>query len=169
MKQFSGWQALFLSFWSSSLYKDVAKEWRGVGYLYLLAVICLTTFFVVLQIQVVLVPQFEQLTKSIVNQLPAVKIEKGLLSIDKPSPYTIIEPKSGKAFITFDTRSEPVSIEESKSTMLITKDALYSYTHSEHKSTSLNEQTDSKTGEKEQEEKSSHYLATDLRKYDVPQ
>jgi len=166
MKQYSGWQALFLSFWSSSLYKDVAKEWRGVGYLYLLAVICLTAFFVVLQIQVVVVPKLEQFNESMVNQLPAVTIEKGVLSIDKPTPYTIIEPKSGKAFITFDTRSKPMGIEESKSTLLITKDAIFSFTGSEHKNTSLNEISHG-PGEKLQEEKSNHYLATDLRRYDL--
>jgi len=125
MKQYSSWQALFLSFWSASLYRDVAENWQGVGYLHLLFVVCLTIFFIALQTQVVVVPRAEQIADSVLSQMPNVTIEKGKLSIDKASPYVLTEPKSGQPIITIDTRPKPVSLEESKSVFLVTSEAIY--------------------------------------------
>jgi hypothetical protein len=120
MKQYSGWQALFLSFWSSDLYRDVARNWQGVGYLYLLLVVSLSVFFLAAQVQIVAAPKAQEIIDSIIDQTPNIKIEKGKLSIDKPSPFVIKEPKSGKALITFDTQDKPMTLEESKSVVLVT-------------------------------------------------
>jgi hypothetical protein len=129
MKQYSGWQALFLSFWSADLYRDVAKQWQGVGYLYLLAVVSLTVLFVSAQIQVVGVPKAQELVDSIINQLPSIKIEKGKLSIDKASPYVIRDPKSGITLITFDMSDKPMSLAESKGMVLVTTKSVIARKH----------------------------------------
>lgn len=120
MKQYSGLQALFLSFWSPALYRDVAREWRGVGYLYLLAVIAVTVLFIAVQVQVVAVPKAQEIIDSLITQAPDIKVEKGKLSIDKQSPFVIKEPKSGKPLITFDTRPKPMTLAESQSVVLVT-------------------------------------------------
>jgi hypothetical protein len=125
MRQYSGWQALFLSFFSPSLYRDVAKEWHGLGYVYLFLLVCLSIFFMALQTQVVAVPRAQQIVDSIISQMPSVTIDKGKLSIDKPSPYVLTEPKSDRAIITFDTRPKPMTFEESKCVFLVTSDAVY--------------------------------------------
>lgn len=125
MKQYSGWQALFLSFWSSSLYKDVAEQWHGVGYLYLLFVVSLNLFLMTLQTQFVTVPAIKRIVDQVVVQLPNVTIDKGKLAIDKDSPYVIKETSKGISLITFDTRPKPISFAESKSFALVTSDAIY--------------------------------------------
>lgn len=120
MKQYTGWQALYLSFYSTDLYRDVAKNWQGVGYLYLLLVVCLTALFICVQVQVVAVPKAKDVIDTIINQAPSIKIDKGKLSIDKPSPFVIKEPKSGQTLITFDTSDRPMTLAESKSVVLVT-------------------------------------------------
>jgi hypothetical protein len=129
MKQYSGWQGLFLSFWSPSFYKDVATQWGGVGYSYLFLLVCLTVFFMALQTQIVVVPMAQRIVDSVASQLPSVNIDKGVLSTDKPSPYVIIAPKTSKAVITFDTRPTPMSYEESKSDFLVTSHAIFTRKH----------------------------------------
>lgn len=121
MKQYTGWQALYLSFYSPDLYRDVAKNWQGVGYLYLLLVICLTALFVCVQVQVVAVPKAQEVIDTVIQQAPSIKVEKGQLSIDKPSPFIIREPKSGQFLVTFDTSDKPMSLAESKSVILVTR------------------------------------------------
>ena len=41
MKRYSIFHPLVLSFFSKSLYRDVGKNWRGTGLLYLLLIIAL--------------------------------------------------------------------------------------------------------------------------------
>src|SRR6516164_9694375 len=126
MKQYTGWQALYMSFYSGDLYRDVANNWQGVGYLYLLLVICLTVLFMCVQVQVVAVPKAQDVIDSIINQAPSIKIDKGKLSIDKPSPFIIKEPKSGQTLITFDTSDKPMTLAESKSIILVTSKQIIS-------------------------------------------
>jgi len=45
MRQYASWQAPFYSFWSKSFYVDVARNWTGEAYGYLLLLICFTCLF----------------------------------------------------------------------------------------------------------------------------
>ncbi len=124
MKQFALWQAPFYSFWSKSFYVDVAKNWRGVAYSYLFLLICFTWVFMAIKKQMDLSYYVEHSINPIVQQMPVVTIDKGILSIDCPSPCTL-KDSLGLPAVTFDTREKPMGIDEMPGNFLITKDSVY--------------------------------------------
>src|ERR1700722_6900392 len=89
MKQYAAWQAPFYSFWSKSFYLDVAKNWHGLAYGYLFALICFTWIFMAVKKQMDLTYIADHDLYPIVEQVPKITIDKGIVSIDKPSPLTL--------------------------------------------------------------------------------
>ncbi|MCC7259790.1 MAG: DUF1189 family protein, partial [Alphaproteobacteria bacterium] len=83
---------LYLSFYSKPLYRYVAREWEGFpfGYLLLLALIALvpTTFLTT----AALTRYLEKDGAYIIEQIPAIQITQGKVSIDAPQPYLIYSP-----------------------------------------------------------------------------
>ncbi len=125
MKQFSGWQALFLSFCSPALYRDVARSWTGLGFLYLLAVISITSLFVSIQINNWVAQVIDQNVSPICEQMPKLSIDNGKATIDKTCPYKVTDPKTGRVIITFDTRdSEAVTENLSEGAIVVTSSKL---------------------------------------------
>jgi Protein of unknown function (DUF1189) len=124
MKQFTTWQAPFYSFWSKSFYVDVAKNWHGLAYGYLFFLVCFTWIFMSIKKQMDFTYFADHKVSPLIMEMPTVTIEKGLLSIDKPSPYTI-KDSDDQPVITFDTREKPISPGTMPGTFLITKDSIY--------------------------------------------
>jgi hypothetical protein len=120
MRQFAGWQAPFYSFWSKSFYIDVAKNWGGVAYAYLFVLLCFTWLFMSTKIEMEFSYKADHVLKPVIEQLPLMTIKKGILSIDRPSPYTI-KGADGVAFITFDTRDNPMKPAEAPGIFLVEK------------------------------------------------
>ncbi len=115
-KQYSGWQAVYLSFYSTAFYQEVCKCWTGFGYLYLLSLICIVSVVNAIQFEITSAPHIEKTFASPIDQMPTIAIENGHLSIDKPSPYSISIPieqdpaHKESISIIFDTREKPVDI-----------------------------------------------------------
>lgn len=124
MRQYASWQAPFFSLWSKSFYVDVAKNWHGLAYLYLFFLICFTWLFMSIKKQLDAVYFADQFVTPIVQQMPTIVISKGVLSIDRPSPYAI---KAGpdQPVIVFDTREKPIDPSECAGTYLITKNTVF--------------------------------------------
>ncbi len=108
MKQYAAWQAPFYSFWSKSFYVDVAKNWHGLAYIYLLVLLCFTWLFMSIKKEMDFSYQVDHAIKPMLQQLPVITINKGILSIDRPSPYTL-KGSNGEAIITFDTSKTPMT------------------------------------------------------------
>ena len=120
MRQFAGWQAPFYSFWSKSFYIDVAKNWRGLAYLYLFVLLCFTWLFMSIKRDIDFSYQADRFIKPVIQQLPVITINKGTLSIDRPSPYTI-KSISGEPVLTFDTSEKPMTAAQAPGIFLVTK------------------------------------------------
>ena len=119
------WQALFLSFYSSRLYVDVAKRWRGYGALYLLLLIIVLT----LPLGGRLTYYFHHyLNTEIIEPLqkiPALYIQNGKISIDKKMPY-LIKNNQGKVVAVIDTTGKITNINQYPDLMLlITKEKIF--------------------------------------------
>jgi len=110
MREFSGWQALFLSFWSPQLYRDVAKHWKGTGYTYLFLVLCASSILYCVKMQMLANNIFDTIVHRILLQVPDITCKQGEISIDKPSPYTVYAP-GHRPFIIFDINDEDFSIQ----------------------------------------------------------
>jgi hypothetical protein len=121
MKQYGVFHPLLLSFYSKPLYRDVAKNWKGVGFLYLLLLLALTWIPVMMQFHYNLSNAVSREAPKIVNQIPKITITKGEVSIDAPVPYSIIDPQSGEQIAAIDTSGQITSIDQTKAFMLLTK------------------------------------------------
>lgn len=142
MKNFSIWKALFLSFFSPDLYRDVAQNWRGVGFSYLFVLV----FFTLLIVSAQFVFAYSTLTyeslhdvkaegtnseaeimqaafADFVNQIPRGKVFKGELDVDVPQPYYMYfdDGQEKIPLIMFDTTGKFMSVEEAEVPILVTK------------------------------------------------
>lgn len=83
------WQALYLAFFSSKLYVDVAKRWKGLGLLYVFFVLAIATLPFSLRI----IYEFKQELRlqylEPIRQIPPLFIQNGRLSFDQAMPYFI--------------------------------------------------------------------------------
>jgi len=123
MRQYAGWQAPFYSFWSKPFYVDVAKNWGGLAYAYLFVLLCFTWLFLSIKIDMDFSYNADHFMKPIIEQLPVMTIDKGILSIDHVSPYTI-KTTTGEALITFDTSDKPMNPPQAPGIFLVEKNTV---------------------------------------------
>lgn len=102
--RYSRFTALVLSFFSPPLYRDVARNWRGIGALYLLLLFVLTW-----------APVFAKWHLSVrsythgggadatFREFPTITINKGVVSIAEEEPYVWRDPNSGEPLLYVDT------------------------------------------------------------------
>jgi hypothetical protein len=124
MKQYSIFHPLVLSFFSKSLYRDVAKHWRGTGLLYLLLVLALVWVPTIIKGQLGISSWVDGDSKGITNQIPAITITKGQVSTDVTTPYFIKDPKSGTNIAIIDTTGTYQTLENTDAKLLLTKTKL---------------------------------------------
>jgi hypothetical protein len=99
---YSYWQALYMSFYSRFLYVDVGKRWKGIGLVYLLLVVAVTSIPFALKMSADFNKSFnEQLIEPLL-QVPTIYIQDGEVKFDKPMPY-IIKNDKGQDVIIIDT------------------------------------------------------------------
>ena len=96
------WQALFKSFYSSRLYIDIGKRWKGLGLLYLLLLIAILTLPYSLKSMFLFSKDFDRNIIQPLKQLPPIYIQNGKVSIDKPTPY-FIKNDENQVVIIIDT------------------------------------------------------------------
>lgn len=124
MKKHHILESLFLSFYSKSLYQDVAREWKGLalGYLLLVMAICWLPFSY--DFHRFLNEYASQILPGIITQAPTITLTKGKLSIDKPVPYFIKQPGDGLTLIVFDTSGKYTSLDQINTFALVTQDKI---------------------------------------------
>lgn len=119
------WQALYMSFYSPALYRDVCKRWKGFGALYLLLTIAILSLPLSLRVAVFVNHYIEQNVITAFKNMPLIYIQDGQVSIDKPMPY-IIKNKSGNVVAIIDTTGKYKKMTDAHpfQAVLITKDAI---------------------------------------------
>ena len=94
-------RALYQSFYSKSLYRDAAHVWTGTG----IGVLAWVVLFLGLLTALTLVVKpsdYSSEKAHLLEQFPALKIENGIFSIDRPTPYYITS-KDGAPIALIDT------------------------------------------------------------------
>jgi len=124
VRRYSILHPLFMSFFSKSLYQDIARNWPGLCFTYLFSVLALCAIPGVLKFQSEFSYIINREAPKYVRQLPAITIEKGKVSIDKPEPYFISDEKTGAHWAVIDTTGGITSLEGSKAVLLLTKTSL---------------------------------------------
>lgn len=126
MKQYNIFQALYMSFYSKALYRDVAANWGGITFLYLLMVLFLTWIIPVYQVQFLLNEGYRNNAHKMVTQIPVLTIKDSKLSTPESRPYFILDPETNEKVMVIDTTGEYTTLEQAKTSLLVTEDAIIS-------------------------------------------
>lgn len=120
------WEALYKSFYSSRLYVDVAKRWRGFGILYLLLALAVAAIPISVRTIIDFHDYIEHQLLYPIEQLPVLYIQKGEVMFDKPMPY-MIKNKKDEVVAIIDTTGKIKKIPDKypQLTILVTKDSIY--------------------------------------------
>ncbi len=124
MKRYSILHPLVLSFFSQSLYQDVGRNWKGVGFVYLLLLLALSWVPDIVKMQLGLTNFLRSDAAGLVRQLPRITISKGEVSTEVDTPYFINDPKTGKPAAIIDLTGKITSLEGSEALVLLTKKQL---------------------------------------------
>lgn len=120
MRQYGVFQAFWMSFYSPELYRDAARNWKGIGlgYLFLLTALLWIPQAVGMQFSV---HQFATVTlPPIVAQMPAaVVFENGKMTTDEARPYRIENPASKELLAVIDMTQEKPPAELGKEYVFI--------------------------------------------------
>lgn len=124
MKKYSTVDALYLSFFSASLYGDVARNWRKTSFLYLLLLLAVSLIPVMFRIQADVNAYVKREAPKIIRQVPVITIKKGRVSADGPVPCIIREPETQTPLLIIDTSGRWTSLDNTEAAALLTSSSL---------------------------------------------
>ncbi len=119
MRRYSRIRALILSLFSPDLYRDVAANWRGVGFLYLLLILTLTWIPVIYKMQVGFKDYAQTEFPTVIRDFPPITITKGVVSSPVPQPHYLREPNSGKTIFILDTTGQITQLPPGNDSMIL--------------------------------------------------
>lgn len=102
-RRYSRVAALVLSFFSPELYRDVARRWRGIGFLYLVLLLFVSWLPLAIRAHVGFAKFVRQDAPRILAGFPAITINNGVVSIDRPEPYIWRDPDNNEPILYVDT------------------------------------------------------------------
>lgn len=112
------WEALYLSFFSADVYRDVRLRWKGINAIYLLLVILVFCLPLALKVTNSMLKYFDNQIIMPLEKLPNMYIQNGSVSIDKPMPYFIKNSK-GAVLAVIDTTGTINSFSEEYPNMTV--------------------------------------------------
>jgi len=119
MSQYNVFQAIYMSFYSRSLYQDVGKNWGGKTFFYLAILIALSWVGFTIKAQATLNRIYGASSDAFIAEIPIIKIQKGKISTPEMRPYFIKEPGSNKTFAVIDATSTTVPAQQVDVTVYI--------------------------------------------------
>jgi len=125
VRRYSTLQAVWRSFGSRSLYRDVALYWSGSGLLYLLVLLAVCAVPVTLAVHLRTFAPLAATMAPLVEQLPPIRITDGQVSVDAPQPYRIRSARTGRVVAIIDTTGKVTSLEGTTATLLLTRTRLF--------------------------------------------
>src|SRR4051812_28276463 len=122
-RQFSVWSALVLApFFVANLYRDVARNWRGIGLRLLVLVLVISWTVTGVQLH----RSFNHFAKdefpTFVQDVPPITIKDGVVSSPVEQPYYITDKQSGKPFVVIDTTGEITSLDQTGGAIVLLTD-----------------------------------------------
>lgn len=120
MRRYSIFQALPLSFFSRDLYRDVAATWRGIGIVYLLVLVLLTTLLVVVRVKLAFDGWARGPAAAIAEQVPKIVIRHRVVEVDRPMPVVLTDSASNTELAVIDTTGQVASLDGLEARVLVT-------------------------------------------------
>jgi len=120
MAQFRIYQALYLAFFSSALYRDVARNWKGVAAIYVLLLVALAWVPTAVRLQLAVLHFAEHYAPHIVEQMPVVHIDQGRVRVEAEMPYVIRIRDRETRLAVLDTTGATTNLAQAQAPMLLT-------------------------------------------------
>ena len=118
-------QGLVLSLGSPSFYRNVARNWGGIGLLYVLLLLTLTWIPILVQWQLAFrnfaLVEFPKVAKD----FPKIGLKNGKVSSSVPQPYVWTDPKTGQVVFVMDTTGKIKNLDQTEAQFLLTETKLY--------------------------------------------
>ena len=143
MKKYSMFQVPLLSFFSKDLYRYVCKQWKVLGFAYLLLLLAVCWIPTVVKINTLVTDVIDNDVPVIIQQIPTITIVDGKASIEESQPYYIRYPTIKSPIVVLDTTGKIISLEDTDAWALLTKtDFIIKESEVETRTLSLNEITE---------------------------
>lgn len=112
--------SLWRSFFDSSCYVSVARDWTGIGFTYLLL---LTFLFCTLVIGGIYYRVLQTLASTevvtMLDQMPTLSIKNGVMRTASGDRVDLIYPKTGKVFLIIDPKDTVSDIQTTDATVMV--------------------------------------------------
>lgn len=119
--KYSLFHAIYLSFYSRDLYRDVARNWRGFSLSYLLALLGLYCIPLVLHYVEMIGRDLDEKAPHIIHQVPDIRINGGKASVSVAEPYYIYTDEGKSVFMIIDTTGTTRTLQGTGSRILLTQ------------------------------------------------
>lgn len=126
MNQYNIFQAFYLSFFSRNLYRDVAARWGGKSFIYLLLMVSLSWIYPTYLLQTNLNRGYQYNSSEFVVQIPVLSVTNGKVTTPEKRPYLITEPNTKETVAIIDTSGKYKTLEQAKTSLLITQTSVIS-------------------------------------------
>ena len=123
MKQYSFYHGFFLSFISGKFYQDVAQQWSGICFWYLVLLMLITSLISSMKILSNMGVVDQQTLAPFTSQFVPIHIQDGEASCDAPQPHFIRESQFGDPIVIIDTK-DMVDESEFENVFVIRQDEL---------------------------------------------
>lgn len=122
MQRYTIIHPVFMSFYSKSLYKDVAMNWKGFGFIYLFVLLAFCCIPVMIKNHWRLSNFVANEAPAIVKQIPLIMIKQGRVSIEESMPYYVKDIINDITLMIIDTTGQFISLNNTQAFILLTKD-----------------------------------------------
>lgn len=126
MRQYNVWQAIFMSFYSKKLYRDVATNWGGFAFLYLLMLVALSVIYWTVVMQTGINQVYAKVTDKFIAQIPVLTVKDGKISTPEKRAYLIKDGDGKEVIAIVDTTGKYKTLNDSKADLLITETEIIS-------------------------------------------
>lgn len=126
MSRYGMISALFMSFYSKSLYRDVGKNWGGKAFLYLLFVLALSWIWPTFQSQKIVNQYFSNNADTFFAQVPLIEVKNGKVITPENKPYIISDPDTKANLVIIDTSGQYTTLDNVDAGVLITQNQIIS-------------------------------------------
>lgn len=133
MKRFGPLQALYLSFFSADLYRDVASHWKGLGLLYLLLLLGLTWLPTAARAFTGLRTFSTEKGAALAQQMPRVTIAGGEMRAEPPGRHELKDPATGHVFLVIDDTIDDVPAQAANDMMMVTRKEFATFQRSQRR------------------------------------
>ena len=128
MKRFSLLHPLYMSFYSSELYQDVGRNWKGAGLGYLFLAMALLQLPMAAKIHVSFSQWVATGANQVVDRIPQITIRDGEVSTNVETPYYIPQPPDSASRVSaaeylavIDLTGKYKTLEDVSSDLLLTR------------------------------------------------